>query len=665
MELLAVFPPLAGFLAAFLFGRQIDDRGAQFVTCAGMLVAALASCFLFYEIPLSDKAHTMPLITWITSGDFQVYWALRVDTLSVVMMCVINIVSTCVHVYSIGYMSHDPNRARFMSYLSLFTFAMLMLVTADNMLQLFFGWEGVGLASYLLIGFWNHKDSANGAAVKAFIVNRVGDFGLALGIMACFVIFGTVQFDSMFQQAPDKAAMTLDFLGMSLPALNTACILLFIGACGKSAQLGLHTWLPDAMEGPTPVSALIHAATMVTAGVFLVARFSPVFEYAPLAREIVCIVGALTCFVAATIGLTQFDIKRVIAYSTMSQLGYMFFALGVSGYSAAIFHLMTHAFFKALLFLGAGSVIHAMSGEQDMRKMGGIWKLIPTTYVMMWIGSLALAGIPLFAGYYSKDTILESAFAAHTWFGTFAYWMGIGAALMTAFYSWRLILMTFHGEPRADHETMHHVHESPSVMIGPLIVLAAGALFAGILFHGGFVGSANEAGHVGDIASQSRTINVWDKEHFWGDALFVLPENDTVERAHHVPEWAKLLPTVMGVIGIAFAYFVYLFRPGTATKIAATFAPLHRLFFRKWYFDELYDRVFVRNAWCLGRLFSEKGDRGLIDRLGPDGLSSVSKRFGARLSRAQTGYLYHYAFVMMIGLIGIVTWLLYKTVQGY
>ncbi len=664
MELLAVFPPLAGFLVAFLFGKQIGDRGAQFVTCAGMIVAMMASCSLFFSLlPIPIHSYTRPLIDWVVSGDFQASWALQIDKLSVVMMCVITIVSTCVHIYSIGYMSHDPHRARFMSYLSLFTFAMLMLVTADNLLQLFFGWEGVGLASYLLIGFWNHKDSANGAAMKAFIVNRVGDFGLALGIMACFVIFGTVQFDSIFQQAVDKVDATFTFLGMTLPALNTVCLLLFIGACGKSAQLGLHTWLPDAMEGPTPVSALIHAATMVTAGVFLVARFSPVFEYAPFARDVVCVVGALTCFVAATIGLTQFDIKRVIAYSTMSQLGYMFFALGVSAYPAAIFHLMTHAFFKALLFLGAGSVIHAMSGEQDMRKMGGIWKLIPTTYVMMWIGSLALAGIPLFAGYYSKDIILESAFAAHSGVGTFAYWIGIAAALMTAFYSWRLILITFHGRPRADEDTMHHVHESPPVMTAPLLVLAFGAVFFGAVFYGGFVGSPNQPGHVYDLTAQEK-VSLWDKESFWGYALFVLPENDTVEHAHHVPQWVKLLPTVMGVTGIFLAYVVYLFRQGLAAKIASAFAPLHCLFFRKWYFDELYDLVFVRNTWRLGRIFSVKGDRGLIDRMGPDGLSAVSRRLGAQLSRYQTGYLYHYAFVMMIGLIVMTTWLLYKTMQG-
>lgn len=665
MELLAVFPSLIAFAIAFLFGKQLGDRGCQFITCAAVIIAAFTSCVLFFDVILAQSPRMVPLASWIVSGDFSANWALRVDQLTVVMMCVINIVSACVHVYSVGYMSHDPAKGRFMSYLSLFTFAMLMLVTSDNLLQLFFGWEGVGLASYLLIGFWNHKHSANAAAVKAFIVNRVGDFGLALGTMATFAVFGSITFGDIFEKAPEMAAVTYNFLGFNVHALTLICLLLFMGAVGKSAQLGLHTWLPDAMEGPTPVSALIHAATMVTAGVFLVARFSPVFEYAPTALMVVTCFGAVTAFVAATIGLTQFDIKRVIAYSTMSQLGYMFFALGVSAYPAAIFHLMTHAFFKALLFLGAGSVIHAMSDEQDMRNMGGIWKLIPTTYVLMWIGSLALAGIPFFAGYYSKDMILEAAYGSETWFGHFAYWMGIAAALMTAFYSWRLIFMTFHGKPRASKEVMDHVHESPSIMISPLLILAAGAIMAGSLFHGGFVGSSVRPGHSGDPDYTGSYLKVWDKEHFWGEAIKILPENDSIEHAHHAPEWVAMLPTAMGITGILLACLVYLFRDGIAAKIASAFKPLHRLFFRKWYFDELYDFIFVRNAWRLGRVFAVQGDKRLIDGLGPDGVSNASKRLGGLLSRYQTGYLYHYAFVMMIGLICIVTWLLYKTMQGY
>ena len=664
-----------GFILAFLFGKQIGDRGAQFVTCAGMTIAAFVSIVLFFDVIFDSDPRTIKLAAWMTAGEFSVDWALRVDQLTAVMMCVINIVSACVHFYSIGYMSHDPHKARFMAYLSLFTFAMLMLVTADNLLQMFFGWEGVGLASYLLIGFWNHKPSANAAAVKAFIVNRVGDFGLALGVMATFWIFGTVQFDAVFDKAPELASLNFMFMGFQVHALTLICLLLFIGACGKSAQLGLHTWLPDAMEGPTPVSALIHAATMVTAGVFLVARMSPVFEYAPVALEVVTVVGALTAFVAATIGLTQFDIKRVIAYSTMSQLGYMFFALGVSAYGAAIFHLMTHAFFKALLFLGAGSVIHAMSDEQDMRNMGGIYKLIPMTYVLMWIGSLALAGIPFFAGYYSKDIILESAFAAHSGVGTFAYWMGIAAALMTAFYSWRLIFMTFHGKPRANEHVMAHVHESPSIMISPLIILATGAIFAGAFFYEPFV-AGDPGEHEGPqivaheieiereveapVAEMGHLGNVWSYKGFWAESLRVLPEHDTLKAAHHVPEWVKLLPTFAGALGIFLAWVVYMKREGLAARIAAMAGPLHRLSFRKWYFDEIYDALFVRNAWNIGRFFSIRGDCKTIDGYGPDGVAALSQGVAAALGRFQSGFLYHYAFVMMLGLFALVSWFVFR-----
>lgn len=679
MELLAVFPSLIAFVIAFLFGKQISDKGCQFITCAAVIIAAFVSIVLFFEVVLGQSPRIVPLASWIVSGDFSANWSLRVDQLTVVMMCVVNIVSACVHVYSVGYMSHDPAKGRFMSYLSLFTFAMLMLVTSDNLLQLFFGWEGVGVASYLLIGFWNHKPSANTAAVKAFVVNRIGDFGLALGIFATFVIFGTINFGEIFDKAPELATATFMFLGFEVHALTLVCMLLFIGACGKSAQLGLHTWLPDAMEGPTPVSALIHAATMVTAGVFLVARFSPVFEYAPTASMVVTCVGATTAFVAATIGLTQFDIKRVIAYSTMSQLGYMFFALGVGAYGAAMFHLMTHAFFKALLFLGAGSVIHAMSDEQDMRKMGGIWKLIPTTYVLMWIGSLALAGIPFFAGYYSKDIILESAFADHTWFGNYAYWMGIAAACMTAFYSWRLILMTFHGKPRADEHVMAHVHESPSIMITPLIVLATGAIAAGYMFYEPFVGGSKDPSHEvqiidnevefehdveAPVAEEEVHHMTFGRHEFWGESLKVLPENDTLESAHHVPEWVKLLPTGAGVLGIFLAYVFYMWREGMAASVARIFSPLHKLFFNKWFFDELYDRIFVRRAQRWGRFFWKTGDGAIIDRLGPDGFSSLSRRFGGVLSRIQSGYLYQYAFIMMVGLIGLISWLIYRVTIG-
>ena len=689
MELLAVFPPLFAFLIVGLFGKQISNKGAQFITCASVIIATFASITLFADVIFTknmvDGAYITILAPWIISGDFSVSWALRIDQLAVVMMCVVNIVSACVHVYSVGYMSHDPCKARFMSYLSLFTFAMLMLVTSNNLLQLFLGWEGVGVASYLLIGFWNHKHSANAAAQKAFIVNRVGDFGLALGIMAIFVIFGSIEFEQIFENPSSYAEATVNLFGYHLHALTVICLLLFTGAVGKSAQLGLHTWLPDAMEGPTPVSALIHAATMVTAGVFLVARFSPIFEYAPVALMVVTLFGATTAFVAATIALTQFDIKRVIAYSTMSQLGYMFFALGVSAYGAAIFHLMTHAFFKALLFLGAGSVIHAMSDEQDMRNMGGIWKKIPFTYAMMWIGSLALAGMWPFAGYYSKDIVLEAAWADQTWFGHYAYWMGIAAALMTAFYSWRLLIMTFHGAPRASEKVMSHIHESPSVMLLPLIVLACGAILAGKVFYGGFVGSAfehhasaevhadilpaaggedthkdDEHGEEGAHASKNHeTVNVWSRPYFWHESLFVLPQNDTIEAAHSVPFWVKKMPLGAGVLGIFLAYILYMLRPGIPSLVVRIFRPLHTLFFNKWFFDPLYHVVFVKNALALGRVFW-KSDKELVDRVGADGLAGFSSRFAGGLSRFQSGYVYQYALVMIITLIAILSWFVFK-----
>ena len=644
LETIAVFLPLVTFVVVFLMSKTLGDRLSQFVTCLGLIISAGISVWLFQDVILDGNARTVSLMSWISSGDFIVDWAIRLDTLSVVMMCVITIVSACVHVYSVGYMSHDVSKARFMAYLSLFTFAMLMLVTADNLIQLFFGWEGVGLASYLLIGFWNQKHSANRAAMKAFIVNRVGDLGLALGVFVLFIVFGTVQFDGIFGQSVQQAVTTFNFLGFEIHALTLACLLLFIGACGKSAQLGLHTWLPDAMEGPTPVSALIHAATMVTAGIFLIARFSPVFEYAPTALEVVTYVGAFTAIVAATIGMTQFDIKRVIAYSTMSQLGYMFFALGVSAYGAAMFHLMTHAFFKALLFLGAGSVIHAMSDEQDMRKMGGIWKKIPFTYAMMWIGSLALAGIPYFAGYYSKDMVLETAWADQTFHGHMAYWLGITAAFITAFYSWRLLIMTFHGKPRADEKTMDHVHESPFVMTLPLFVLAIGALFSGWYFYDYFVGYE-------------------DRGAFWQASLFVLPANDTVAAAHYVPMWVKKAPLVAAVSGIVIATLIYGFGGGFARWIARVFKPIHVILFNKYYFDELYHYIFQRPAIALGKIFFVGGDQKVINGLGPDGFAFLSKTGGNLLSRIQTGFIYHYAFVMMIGLVAIVSWIFYKMVM--
>src|SRR5438270_7115115 len=483
-----VFLPIIGSAIAGLFGPLIGPRPAEIVTTVLLFVSLALSCYAFYDVAYLGHSTVVHISPWIASGMFNADWALRVDSLTAVMLVVVTGVSSLVHFYSIGYMHDDPGRPRFFSYLSLFTFAMLMLVTANNFLQLFFGWEGVGLASYLLIGFWYQRPSANAAAIKAFIVNRVGDFGFALGVFGVYYVFGALDFDRVFAAAPMFAGKTFTFAGYPVDILTTLCILLFIGAMGKSAQLGLHTWLPDAMEGPTPVSALIHAATMVTAGVFMVCRLSPMFEYAPTALAVVGVIGGTTAVFAASVGMAQNDIKRVIAYSTCSQLGYMFFAAGVSAYSAAIFHLMTHAFFKALLFLGAGSVIHAMSGEQDMRKMGGLWRLIWITYVLMWIGSLALAGIPYFSGYYSKDVILAAAWASGTAVGRYSFCLGVFTAFLTAFYSWRLLIMTFHGKPRADEETLHHVHESPWIMLIPLIMLAVGAVVAGMIFEGWFVG---------------------------------------------------------------------------------------------------------------------------------------------------------------------------------
>ncbi|MDP2205510.1 MAG: NADH-quinone oxidoreductase subunit L [Alphaproteobacteria bacterium] len=640
MEYIAVLSPLVGALIAGLFGRQIGDKGAQLVTCGLMIAASVASVMIFREINFGGQPRTLELFTWIASGDLNVKWALRFDQLSAVMAIVITLVSTAVHIYSVGYMHHDKAQARFMAYLSLFTFAMLMLVTADNFVQLFFGWEGVGLASYLLIGFWNQKDSANAAAIKAFVMNRIGDFGLALGIFAVFVTFGTLNFDAIFAQVSDHADSYSEFLGYHVHTLSLIGVLLFIGAMGKSAQLGLHTWLPDAMEGPTPVSALIHAATMVTAGVFLVARMSPLYEFTPEVREFIALIGASTAFVAATIALTQFDIKRVIAYSTMSQLGYMFFALGVSAYSAAMFHLFTHAFFKALLFLGAGSVIHAMSDEQDMRKMGGIWKLIPFTYGLMWIGSLALAGVPFFAGFYSKDMILEAAFAAESSVGLFAFWVGIAAAFMTAFYSWRLLFMTFHGKPRASEKVMDHVHESPLVMTVPLAFLAVGAIGAGFVFAPHFIGDLR-----GD---------------FWGAALTVLAENDTVGKAHHVPLWVKLLPIATGAAGILLAFVFYMRARHWPAEVAGMFSRLHSFLFNKWYFDELYTKIGVRPSFALGRFLWKTGDGATIDGLGPDGVSKLVGSAATHSRKVQSGFIYHYAFAMLIGVVAIVTFFIYK-----
>jgi NADH-quinone oxidoreductase subunit L len=636
MYVLLVFLPLLAALIAGLFGRVIGDRGAQLITSGAVTISAILSWVSLYQVAFNQSPEMVELFTWISSGTFDVSWALRIDSLTAVMLVVVNTVSAVVHVYSIGYMSHDPHKQRFMAYLSLFTFAMLMLVTSDNFVQLYFGWEGVGLASYLLIGFWYKKPSANAAAIKAFVVNRVGDFGFALGIMAIYLVFDSVSFSEVFAAAPDQVGKSFEFLGYQVDILTTICLLLFVGAMGKSAQIGLHTWLPDAMEGPTPVSALIHAATMVTAGVFMVARCSPIFEYSPTALMVVTIVGGTTCFFAATIGLVQNDIKRVIAYSTCSQLGYMFFALGIGAYPVAIFHLFTHAFFKALLFLGSGSVIHAVSDEQDMRKMGGLAPHIKITYAMMWIGSLALAGIPFFAGYYSKDLIIESAYAAGTNAGMYAFWAGVAAAALTAFYSGRLIFMTFHGKPRAPKEVMDHVHESPPVMLIPLGVLAVGAIFSGMLFVGPMTGE--------------------NYKDFWGDSVLLLENSRAMFDAHHVPTWVILLPLVVAVGGLLLTVQMYIRRTDIPVALAKTHSALYQFLLNKWYFDELYDFLFVRPAKRIGSFLWNFGDGKIIDGLGPDGISARVLALAQRASQIQSGYVYHYAFAMLLGVAAFVSY---------
>ena len=632
-----VFLPLIGFLIAGIFGRWIGPRGAQIVTSTLLVVAALLSVAALVSVGLQGETARVQVLTWIDSGSFEADWRLRIDTLTAVMLVVVTSVSSLVHIYSIGYMSHDPHQPRFFAYLSLFTFAMLALVTADNFVQLFFGWEGVGLASYLLIGFWYKKPSANAAAIKAFVVNRVGDFGLILGIATLFLTIGSVDFDTVFAAIPEIADKSFNFLGHEVPIVTTACLLLFMGAMGKSAQFFLHTWLPDAMEGPTPVSALIHAATMVTAGVFLVARLSPIFEFSPTALTFVTVIGATTAFFAATVGLVQNDIKRVIAYSTCSQLGYMFVALGVGAYEVAMFHLFTHAFFKALLFLGSGSVIHAMSDEQDMRKMGGLYKMIPVTWVMMVIGTLALTGFPFTAGYYSKDAIIEASFAAaHNPAHMYAFALTVIAALLTSFYSWRLIFMTFHGTSRASNETLSHVHESPLVMLIPLVVLAVGAIGAGMVFAPLFIGHAHE--------------------EFWLEAIYRGAENHIMHEFHDVPEWVPFGPTLMMVAGFAVAWLFYIARPDMPRQLAKTHEPLYNFLLNKWYFDEIYDFLFVRPAFWIGRVFWKQGDGRIIDGLGPDGVSARVLDITRGVVRLQSGYLYHYAFAMLLGVAGLVTW---------
>jgi NADH-quinone oxidoreductase subunit L len=614
----------------------VGSRAAELITTGLLFVSMALSWMTFVDVGFMHHDARIALMPWINSGDLQVAWSLRVDTLTAVMLVVVTTISALVHLYSIGYMDEDPNRPRFFSYLSLFTFAMLMLVTSDNLVQLFFGWEGVGLMSYLLVGFWYQKPSAYAAAIKAFVVNRVGDFGFALGIFAVFMMMNSLDFETIFAGAPGLAGKTIDFLGWHADAMTLICLLLFMGAMGKSAQFLLHTWLPDAMEGPTPVSALIHAATMVTAGVFMVARLSPLFELAPNAQAVVMFFGATTAFFAATIGLVQNDIKRIVAYSTCSQLGYMFVAMGAGAYSVGMFHLFTHAFFKALLFLGSGSVIYAMHHEQDIRNMGGLWRKIPYTYTVMIIGTLALTGFPLTAGYFSKDAIIESAYASHNPLATYAFILTVVAAGLTAFYSWRLIFKTFHGEPH-DPEHYESAHEAPLWILVPIGILAVGCFLAGFPFKELF------AGH--------------GVEEFFRDSVKVHPH--IIEEMEEIPEYIKLMPFVMMIGGLFVSYIFYIRRPYVPEDLAAQQPMLYQFLFNKWYFDELYDLIFVRPAKWIGYQLWKKGDGAIIDGLGPDGVSARVLDITRNVVKIQTGYLYHYAFAMLIGVAGLITWFMF------
>lgn len=705
-----LFAPLLAALVAGFGWRLIGERGAMVLTTVVLFAAAAASWIIF--LSFDGVMRQIPVLDWVVSGDFTSQWAIRLDRLTAIMLIVITSVSALVHLYSFGYMAHDENftddepyRARFFAYLSFFTFAMLMLVTADNLLQMFFGWEGVGVASYLLIGFYYKKQSAGAAAMKAFIVNRVGDFGFLLGIFGIWWLTGSIQFDEIFAQVPALAQTQMTFLWRDWNAANVLAILLFIGAMGKSAQLFLHTWLPDAMEGPTPVSALIHAATMVTAGVFLVCRMSPLYEFAPEAKLFIVIIGASTAFFAATVGLVQNDIKRVIAYSTCSQLGYMFVAAGVGVYSVAMFHLFTHAFFKAMLFLGAGSVIHAMHHEQDLRNYGGLRKKIPFTFWAMLIGTLAITGvgIPLthigFAGYLSKDAVIESAFASGN---GYAFWLLVIAALMTSFYSWRLMFLTFWGKPRGDHHTHDHAHESPRVMLVPLGVLALGSVFAGMIWYNSFfeeegvtrffglpqIEAHHDAGHDEAGAAGTETAlegSVAEADHaapqgealhgaagaatdpaeisVTGGAIFMHPDNHVMHDAHYVPTWVKLSPFVAMLIGLGLAWLMYIRHPDAPAKLAAQQRGLYQFLLNKWYFDQLYDVVFVRPARWIGRALWTGGDGAVIDGAINGLAMGIIPRLTRFAGRVQSGYLFHYAFAMVLGIVGLLIWVMMRGAQ--
>ena len=621
-----LFLPLVAAIISGFFGRIIGDKGSQIITSLFVCISAILSIIVLFNVVTNGYSENLIIATWINSGSLNVNWSVNIDPLSAVMLVVVTLVSALVHIYSIGYMSHDPHKSRFMSYLSLFTFAMLTLVTSDNFIQLFFGWEGVGLCSYFLIGFWYKKESANAAAIKAFVVNRVGDFGFALGIFLIFYLFGTVNYDEVFQQIPNITGKNLVFLGVGVNAVDLICLLLFIGAMGKSAQFFLHTWLPDAMEGPTPVSALIHAATMVTAGVFLVVRCSPIYEYSELALSVITVIGMVTAIFAASVALVQTDIKKIIAYSTCSQLGYMFFAAGVGAYNVAMFHLFTHAFFKALLFLGSGSVIHSFKDEQDINLMGGVWKKLPYTYALMIIGTLALTGFPFLSGFYSKDAIIEFAYLRGNSVGMYAAYVGIFTAFLTSIYSWRLIFKTFHGSYNNSNVKIESMHESPPVMLIPLVILSIGAIFAGMFFKDLFIGHSNSYA-------------------FWSSSIKFLEPLST----EHPPTWFLFLTPVLVVLSIPLSFYLFIKNKTVVDEIVRINKPLYIFLQKKWYFDELYDYIFIRPSKKIGYFLWKQIDGSVIDKFGPDGISKIIKNFSIRAVKFQSGYIYQYAFVMLLG----------------
>ena len=633
MEYIILFLPLISSILSGFFGKQLGVKFSQHLSCVLIMISAIFSIVIFYFVLTENYLDNKLIFNWISSGNFNVNWSINIDPLSSIMLVVVSLISSLIHFYSIGYMEHDPHKPRFMAYLSLFTFSMLVLVTADNFLQLFFGWEGVGLCSYLLIGFWYKKSTANSAAIKAFVVNRVGDFGFAIGIFLIFLFYGTVNYEEVFQLTPQLIQKQIVFFGNEFNLITTICIMLFIGSMGKSAQIFLHTWLPDAMEGPTPVSALIHAATMVTAGVFLVVRCSPIFEYSQVALNVVAIIGMMTAFFAATVALVQNDIKKIVAYSTCSQLGYMFFAAGVGAYHVAIFHLFTHAFFKALLFLGSGCVIHSFTEEQDIRQMGGVWKKIPYTYSLMVIGTLALTGFPFLSGYYSKDAIIEFAFLKGSYVGYSAATGGIFTALLTAIYSWRLIFKTFHGKYNNKKNNIISIHESSLYMLLPSSLLALGAILSGFLFKEIFIGHDTE---------------------FWNNSILFLKTLNT----NHPPLWILIITPLIVTLVIPISYYLYIKDEKVLKSFVSKNQKIHNFLLNKWYFDEAYDFIFVRPIKKLGIFFWKKGDVNTIDRYGPDGLSRLVKIISDKAVNFQSGYLYHYAFVMLIGFSIILTYLI-------